>query len=89
MQNKLIEGISHIKNSNYRKIILEALFTKELLTPKDISKIVSLRLNHVSMTLGELKNLELVECVNETSKRGRLYKITDLGKRAITWIKEN
>jgi DNA-binding MarR family transcriptional regulator len=69
--------------------VLNALMEKELLTPKEISKVISLRLNHVSMTLSELKNLTLVECVNEKSKRGRLYKITELGKKTIKWIKDN
>ncbi|MBT4376212.1 helix-turn-helix transcriptional regulator [archaeon] len=88
MENDLIQSISFIKNSKYRKDVLSALENKELLTPKEISEIVSLRLNHVSMTLGELKNKKLAKCINEDSKRGRLYQIADLGKKTLKWLKE-
>ena len=56
---------------------------------EEISKIVNLRLNHVSMTLSELKECGLVECVNDDSKRGRLYKIKSLGEKTLSWLNEN
>lgn len=89
MEEKLIKSISHVKNSKYRFNVLKVLNEAELLTPREIADKVNLRLNHVSMTLSELKAMDLVECVNEDSKRGRLYKITTLGKKTSEWIKEN
>jgi len=89
MQKELIDSISFIKNSKYRHDVLKALNEKKLLTPKEISKIVNLRLNHVSMTLSELKECGLVECVNDDSKRGRLYKIKSLGEKTLSWLNEN
>ena len=89
MQKELIDSISFIKNSKYRHEVLKVLNEKNLMTPKDISKKVNLRLNHVSMTLGELKEYDLVECVNDTSKRGRLYKIKSLGEETLEWLNEN
>lgn len=89
MQKELIDSISFIKNSKYRHEVLKVLNEKNLMTPKDISKKVNLRLNHVSMTLGELKEYDLVECVNDTSKRGRLYKIKSLGEKTLEWLNEN
>ena len=89
MQKELIDSISSIKNSKYRLEVLKALNEKKLLTPKEISKQVNLRLNHVSMTLSELKENDLVECVNDDSKRGRLYKIKHLGEKTLSWLNEN
>jgi len=89
MQKELIDSISHIKNSKYRYDVLKVLSENKLMTPKDISEKVNLRLNHVSMTLSELKEYDLVECINEESKRGRLYKIKLLGEKTLNWLSEN
>lgn len=51
--------------------------------PSEIAKSVAIRLNHVSMFLADLKENGLVTCLNEESKRGRLYELTDLGKRVV------
>lgn len=52
-------------------------------TPSEIAKETDIRLNHISMYLGELKKEGLVLCLNEGSKKGRLYQITELGKRLL------
>lgn len=52
-------------------------------SPSEISKHTNIRLNHVSMYLGELKESGLVECLNETAKKGRLYHMTEIGKKVI------
>lgn len=38
-----------------------------------------IRTNHISKVLSELKNEELVVCINEEARKGRLYKLTDDG----------
>jgi len=82
----MIKGISIIKNSEYRKKILLSLAKVSYLTPSEISEKTKLRLNHVSNFLKDLKDNKLIICLNDEDKRGRLYKITELGKRV---IKEN
>ena len=82
----MIKGISLLKNSEYRKKILESLSNANYLTPSEISENTKIRLNHVSNFLKDLKDNKLVICLNEGEKRGRLYQITDLGKRV---VKEN
>jgi len=89
MERNLVDSIAYIKNSKYRYEVLTNLYNKKLLTPKEISDVIPLRLNHVSMTLKELKVKNLVECINEDAKRGRLYQITELGKLTYKWIEEN
>ncbi|PIO07189.1 MarR family transcriptional regulator [Candidatus Pacearchaeota archaeon CG10_big_fil_rev_8_21_14_0_10_34_12] len=86
MERQMIKGISIIKNSEYRKKILLSLAEVSYLTPSEISEKTKLRLNHVSNFLRDLKDNKLIICLNDEDKRGRLYKITELGKRV---IKEN
>ena len=82
----MIKGISIIKNSEYRKKILLSLTDINYLTPSEISEKTKLRLNHVSNFLKDLKDNKLIICLNDNEKRGRLYQITELGKKV---AKEN
>lgn len=78
----MIDAISLIKSSEYRHKVLKAI-GNEVRTPSEIAKKVELRLNHVSMVLTDLKDKKLVKCLNEETKKGRLYELTELGKNAI------
>jgi len=78
----MINAISLIKSSEYRHKVLKAIGS-EVLTPSEIAKKTDLRLNHVSMVLTDLKDKKLVKCLNEETKKGRLYELTELGKNAI------
>ena len=82
----MIKGISLLKNSDYRKRILDSLSAVSYLTPSEIAEKTKIRLNHVSNFLKDLKDNKLIICLNDDEKRGRLYKITGLGERV---IKEN
>ena len=75
-------AISLIKSSEYRHKVLKAI-GDEVITPSEIARKVNLRLNHVSMVLTDLKDKKLVKCLNEETKKGRLYQLTELGKNAI------
>jgi len=86
MEKQMIKGISIIKNSEYRKKILLSLTDVNYLTPSEISEKTKLRLNHVSNFLKDLKDNKLIICLNDDEKRGRLYQITELGKKV---AKEN
>jgi len=82
MEQKVVESIALVKSSEYRRKILKAI-GEELLTPSEIAKKVALRLNHVSTTLQTLKESGLVICLNEDARKGKLYKLTGLGKNVI------
>lgn len=77
-----MDGIALIKASNYRRKTLNAI-GDNIITPSELAHKVGIRLNHVSMTLHSLKAGELVECLNEGTKKGRLYRLTALGKNVI------
>jgi len=82
----MIKGISLIKNSDYRKRILLSLVDVNYLTPSEIAEKTKIRLNHVSNFLKDLKDYDLIICLNNEDKRGRLYQISELGKKV---AKEN
>ncbi|WP_245634958.1 winged helix-turn-helix domain-containing protein [Methanobrevibacter cuticularis] len=74
-----------MKVSKYRTNVLLSI-DKELKMPSEIAKETNIRINHVSKALKELKKEELVECMNEETKKGRLYKTTEKGKEIIKVI---
>jgi len=86
MDEQTIQSLSILKSSLHRRKIVESL-SSSLLTPSEISKITNLRLNHVSMYLLQLKKAGLLECLNEESKKGRIYQLTDLGKKTLKLMK--
>ena len=81
----MIAAISLVKSSRHRRKILDPIHNN-MVTPSEISKESSIRLNHVSMYLSELKEGGLVECLNESAKKGRLYQLTEFGKKVIKTI---
>jgi len=83
MEKEMIKGISLLKNSDYRRRILESLSDVKYLTPSEIAEKTEIRLNHISNFLKDLKDYKLVICLNDEEKRGRLYQITKLGKKVV------
>ena len=83
MEKQVIVALSLVKASQYRWKILKTI-GDGIKMPSEIAKEVKIRLNHVSMFLKDLKKNGLVECLNEGSKKGRLYQLTKLGKDVIT-----
>ena len=78
----MVTAISLLKSSEYRLKIIKAI-GKDTVTPSEIAKKIGIRLNHVSMFLKELKENNLVKCLNEDTRKGRLYELTELGQNAI------
>lgn len=85
MEQKLIKGITIIKTSEYRRKILNSLYDVDFLTPSEIAEKTNLRLNHVSNFLKDLKDNDLIICLNNDEKRGRLYQITKTGKEVLKY----
>jgi len=79
----MVKAVSLLKSSDYRLKIVKAI-GDETITPSEIAGKINIRLNHVSMFLKELKENNLVMCLNENTRKGRLYELTSLGKNAIS-----
>ena len=60
----------------------------EVLIPSQIAKNSGIKTNHISKVLSELKAHELVECINPEVRKGRLYRLTDIGEDVVKELKE-
>lgn len=61
-------------------------FGESIKIPSAIAEDIGLRTNHVSNVLKDLKENNLVVCLNETARKGRLYKNTDLGLEILKFL---
>ncbi|WP_405285972.1 transcriptional regulator [Methanobrevibacter sp.] len=81
----LIVG-EYVKISGKRLDVIETLKPGEVKIPKQIATDTGIRVNHISKVLGELKNKELVVCINEEVRKGRLYRLTPLGEEVREYV---
>ena len=79
LSDEMLAEISYVKIPTYRTKAMKAL-EDEVKIPSVIAKDSGIRTNHISKVLGELKEHELVECINPEVRKGRLYRQTDKGE---------
>ena len=79
MDDETLKIFAYVSISSYRAKSLKALKDGEK-TPTNIAKDSGIRLNHISNVLRELKQQDLVVCLNEDKRKNRLYKLTSLGE---------
>ena len=72
--------IRYVEISQYRKKVMKSL-DGNVKTPTAIANHLGIRTTHISKVLGELKEHELVECINPEVRKGRLYRLTDNGEK--------
>lgn len=82
---ELYKILGYVKISQYRTDTLKSI-ANELKMPSEIANELNIQTSQVSAALGDLKNKELVICVNEEVRKGRLYKCTPLGLKIIDLI---
>lgn len=74
---KLVK-LSYVHISSYREKTVKAL-KNEVKIPTQIAQDTGIRPNHMNKVLKELKDAEIAECINPEVRKGRLYRLTDLG----------
>ena len=82
LSDEMLTEISYVKISKYRTKAIKSL-EGEVKIPSQIARDSGIRTNHISKVLGELKDHELVECINPEVRKGRLYRLTDKGNKII------
>lgn len=78
-EKEIYKILGYVKISPYRTNTLKSL-GDDLKMPSEIAKENNMKTSQISTALSDLKNKNLVICVNEEVRKGRLYKCTDLGK---------
>lgn len=72
---------AYVSASKYRSKVILYLVKNDIGTPTQIGLQTNIRVNHISKVLSELKGKGLIVCINEDARKGRLYTLTDLGKK--------
>lgn len=85
--DELLKLTSYVEISKYREKTLKSI-GNNVKIPTNIAKDSDIRTNHISKVLSELKSKEIVECINEEVRKGRLYRLTDTGKKVLESINE-
>ena len=81
------EIIGFIKVSSIRLQTLKSLQTRFLM-PSEIAKMTGYRTTQISKALNDMKKRELVVCMNEEARKGRIYKNTELGLTILKMLDE-
>lgn len=79
LSEELLTQISYVKISKYRTKVMKTL-ENDVKIPSQIAKDSDILQNHISATLQQLREHELVECINPEVRKGRLYRLTDVGE---------
>ena len=79
---EILAEIGYVKASQYRTKVMKAL-GGEVKMPSRIGKDTGIKTSHVSSLLYGLKKLGLVECINPEVRKGRLYRLTDKGRKVV------
>ena len=85
--DELLKLTSYVQISKYREKTLKSI-GDDVKIPTNIARDSGIRTNHISKVLSELKSKEIVECINEEARKGRLYRLTDTGKEVLDTIKD-
>ena len=70
--------IGYIKISSIRLKTLRSLESRFMM-PSEIARLTGYRATQISNALHDLKEKNLVECMNEDARKGRIYQNTELG----------
>jgi len=84
---EFIDAVSFAQSGTNRSKVIKVL-AGNMKVPSKIAEELDLRMSQISATLSELKGANIVICLNEEKKRGRLYRLTELGLRVYEYIKE-
>ena len=76
------EEIAYINRSQYRLKVMKTL-EGNVKIPSEIAKDTEIFQNHISATLRQLKEHELIECINPEVRKGRLYRLTEHGEDVV------
>ena len=82
MDDETLKIWSYVNISTYRVKTVKAL-KDDVKTPTKIAEDAGIRTNHISKVLRELKETGVAECLNESAKKGRIYRLTELGNEIV------
>lgn len=73
------DEVGYIVSSEYRKDTMAELASGAK-TPSDIADATDIKIPHISRSLKQLRDRNLVTLMNPEAKKGRLYTLSDSGE---------
>lgn len=80
------KAVSFILASKERQALLAVLEAPR--TPTQLAKLLGMSQPNISHKLKDMQDNDLVECVNPESRKGRIYRLTTSGAKALKKLKE-
>lgn len=80
LDDETLKKLAYVSVSTYRVKAVKSLKDGEVKIPTVIAREAGIRSNHISKVLTELKEIGAAECINEEARKGRLYRLTQLGE---------
>ena len=78
--------MKYVNKSTYRVRTLKAI-GDGVKMPKEIAEDSDILQNHISNVLRQLKEKDIVECLNPNVRKGRLYRLSDEGLEILDKLK--
>ena len=72
------DKVRYVNRSSYRVKVIKSLKDNPKM-PTQIAEDSGILPNHISNVLRQLKEKEIVECINPEVRKGRLYRLSDEG----------
>ena len=85
LSDQMWKEVGYVQSSKYRTKVMKSL-AEETKIPSKIAKDTDILQNHMSATLKQLREHELVECINPEARKGRLYRLTEKGEEIVNKI---
>ncbi len=86
MDSEIVDALSYVKLSKHRiKVVIS--IGNDTKRPSEIVHEEKMIFSDVSRALKGLKEENIVSCLNDKKKQGRLYQLTDIGKEVFKHIK--
>lgn len=80
LSDEELDTYGFVTSSARRRAVVKGLYNDPG-TPKEIANRTEISLSHLSNILSELADEDVAVCVNPDRKRGRVYRLTELGNR--------
>lgn len=81
MQDTFWDSVGYVKRSPNRLKALQLLDSPMM--PSELGRAMKISLTHASKVIRELHSKDLVVCLNENLKLGRIYRTTAKGKKVL------
>lgn len=88
-EEELMKKRTFVLGSPYRVDVVRALNGDKFKIPSHIARESTASANHISKILGEMKAKEVVVCINEEARKGRLYRLTPIGEAVAKDLEES